>query len=168
MSWITDNAIKRIVNVYNRSKDKWYNEDIKALKILNEELINSQKNYVNDNILFAKLLAIHLKCEVDYYKDINFAKKNIHSALKEPLGFHIEKLKNSLTYIDFENYGNSIGLDFNFVDTEDSRVKNKEIINDNQKELIEKLKKVWSFEKVEQSIYNTANEFLKDIENYKL
>lgn len=44
MSWITENAMKRVFNAFKRSKDKIYKEDIEALKVLNEELLNNQKS----------------------------------------------------------------------------------------------------------------------------
>lgn len=166
MSWQTDNYIKRIFNAFKRSKDKIYTEDIEALKQLNNELIVMQKTYVNDNILFLKLLSIHLKTELDYFKDIGFAKKNIHSQLSLPIDYHINLLKKSLEHIDFENYGKSLGLSFEFLDSEETEIKDKEILTNNQKEIIEKLKKEWTYDKVEKALYNTANEFLKDTENY--
>jgi len=79
MSWHTDNAVKRIFNSFKRLKNQIFEQDIEALKLLNEELINNQKNYVNDNRLFLKLLAIHLKTEVDYFRDINFATMSFYT-----------------------------------------------------------------------------------------
>lgn len=166
MSWETDKYIKRIFNAFKRSKDKIYSEDIEALKQLNNELIVMQKTYVNDNILFLKLLSIHLKSELDYFKDISFAKKNINSQLYLPIDYHINLLKKSLEHIDFENYGKSLGLSFEFLDSEETEIKDKGILTNNQKEIIEKLKKEWTYDKVEKALYNTANEFLKDTENY--
>lgn len=166
MSWQTDNYIKRIFNAFKRSKDKIYTEDIEALKQLNNELIVMQKTYVNDNILFLKLLSIHLKTELDYFKDISFAKKNIHSQLSLPIDYHVNILKKSLEHIDFENYGKSLGLSFEFLDNKETEIKDKGILTNNQKEIIEKLKKEWTYDKVEKALYNTANEFLKDTENY--
>ena len=166
MSWLTDNAVKRIFNAFKRSKDKIYKEDIDALKLLNDELVNANKNYAIDNILFLKLLAIHLKTEVDYFRDINFAKQNINKALASPLSFHIEFLKTSLNEVDLDNYFKSIGIiQGSYLLSDDE--KNNETIRENQKGFIEKLEKEWTYEKIEQSLYNTTNEFIRDIKNYK-
>lgn len=166
MSWKTDLAIKRIFNSFKRLKNQIFTQDIDALKTLKEEIENSQKEYVNDNILFLKLLSIHLKTELDYFKDVNFAKKNIHKALSLPLSYHVEMLKMSLQQSDYENYAKEIGLSLDLFANKETKEKDKEILNKNQKEIIEKLKRVWDTKKIEQSLYNTANEFLKDVENY--
>lgn len=161
MSWLSDNAVKRIFNAFKRSKDKIYKEDIEALKLLNDELINSQKQYVNDNILYAKLLSVILMQEVRYFNDMKMAIKNVNGIFLLPLENHIENLRNELNRNDFNLYIESIGIDLNSNKNEDK------ILENNQKEIIEKLNKFWNYEKVEKSFYNTANDFLKDFNNYK-
>jgi len=161
LSWLSDNAVKRIFNAFKRSKDKIYKEDIEALKLLNDELINSQKQYVNDNILYAKLLSVILMQEVRYFNDMKMAIKNVNGIFLLPLENHIENLRNELNRNDFNLYIESIGIDLNSNKNEDK------ILENNQKEIIEKLNKFWNYEKVEKSFYNTANDFLKDFNNYK-
>lgn len=161
MSWLSDNAVKRIFNAFKRSKDKIYKEDIDALKLLNDELINSQKQYVNDNILYAKLLSVILMHEIRYFKDMKMAIKNVNGMFLLPLENHIENLRNELNTNDVNLYFESIGIDLNSDKNEDK------IIENNQKEIIEKLNKFWDYLKVEKSFYNTANDFLKDFNNYK-
>jgi len=158
---LSDNAVKRIFNAFKRSKDKIYKEDIEALKLLNDELINSQKQYVNDNILYAKLLSVILMQEVRYFNDMKMAIKNVNGIFLLPLENHIENLRNELNRNDFNLYIESIGIDLNSNKNEDK------ILENNQKEIIEKLNKFWNYEKVEKSFYNTANDFLKDFNNYK-
>ena len=64
MSWITENAMKRVFNVFKRAKERkvpiWEN-DIESLKTLNDALVEAEKRYVIDNILFLKLVCICLK-----------------------------------------------------------------------------------------------------------
>jgi hypothetical protein len=43
----------------------------------------------------------------------------------------------------------------------------KNIISNNQKEIIQQLKKNWDFELVEKSFVKTANELLKDVTYYE-
>jgi len=168
MSWHTDNAVKRIFNSFKRLKNQIFEQDIEALKLLNEELINNQKKYVNDNILFLKLLSIHLEVELNHFKDINFAKQNIHKGLNLPLSHHIELLKMKLNEVDLQNYFKSIGVIQKEVGqcTRLEDALNLEIISKEQKGIIEQLDKAWTYDKIEKSMYNTANEFLKDINNY--
>jgi len=171
MSWELDNAMKKIFSVYKRFKEqkgKLWDNDIEALKLVNSELENVKKQQAIDNILFLKLLTIHIKFELDYFKDISFAKQNTHKALLLPLSHHLELLRISLNQIDFENYIKSIGMSNDFLADKETGLNDNEILNKNQNEIIEKLGKFWTFEKIEKSMYNTCNEFIKDIENYKI
>jgi len=163
MSWINENAMKRVFSVYKRSKERkvpiWDN-DIDALKLLNEELKNATKHYVNDNMLFLKLVCICLKERSEHYSDIKMAVRSLDSDLKTPLPEAIEMLRMSLNHTDRINYLKEIGIDF------DSYANQDDILKANQKDFIKKLMTNWSFEKVENSLYNSTNDFLKDINNY--
>ncbi len=165
MSWHTDNALKRIVNLFKRSKEKVYKEDIAALQLLSDEILNGQKNYVNDNQLFAKLLCCVLKNNLDNYGSMKIAVKKSKDILSTPIQTHIEFLRMKLNEIDKREYLESLNIDLNnYSDSQDLEI--NKILKDNQKEIIEKLSKFWNYEKVEKSFYNSANEFLKDINNY--
>jgi hypothetical protein len=62
MSWQTQNALKG--TVFKRSKERnvpIYDNDIEAIKTLNTAIENASKSQVNDNLLFAKLLAILIR-----------------------------------------------------------------------------------------------------------
>ena len=161
MSWITENAIKRVFNAFKRSKDKIYKEDIEALKVLNEELLNNQKKYVNDNILFLKLVSVTLKERSEHYGDIKMAIKTISNDLQLPLIDNIEMLRISLNNTDRINYLKNIGIDF------ESNKNQDDILKANQQDFIKKLMNNWSIENVEKSLYNTTNDFLKDLNNYQ-
>lgn len=164
MSWATDNAIKRIVNVFKRSKDKVYKEDIQALQLLSDELINSQKNYVNDNILFAKLLNYTLRNELKNQGSMKMAIKSIDGILKTPLSHHTEFLRMELNNKDFLDYVESLGIETDHLNHKENN--NDLILTENQKEVQNKLLNFWNHDKVEKSFYNSANEFLRDINNY--
>ena len=163
MSWHSDLAVKRIFNSFKRLKNQIYNEDIEALKLLNEELLNSQKNYVNDNILFAKLLSHCLRNELKHQGSMKTAIKSIDSILKTPLSHHTEFLRMELNHKDFLDYLESLGIETDHFNYENN---NDLILTENQKEVTEKLNKFWNYDKVEKSFYNSANEFLKDVNNY--
>lgn len=165
MSWHSDNALKRILNVFKRSKEKVYKEDIAALQLLNDELVNSQEKYVNDNQLYAKLLCCILKNNLDNYGNMKIAIAKSKDILNTPLGNHIEFLRMKLNEIDTRDYLESLNIDLNnYSDSQDLEI--NKILLDNQKEVKEKLSKFWNYEKIEKSFYNTANEFLKDVTNY--
>jgi hypothetical protein len=164
MSWSTDNAVKRIFNSFKRLKNQIFEQDIEALKLLNEELINNQKNYVNDNILFAKLLNYALRNELKHQGSMKMAIKSIDSILKTPISNHTEFLRLELNHKDFLEYVESLGIETDHLNHKENN--NDLILTENQKEVQDKLTKFWNYDKVEKSFYNSANEFLKDINNY--
>lgn len=149
MSWKTEFAVKRIFNSFKRLKNQIFTQDIEALKLINETLAESEKQYINDNLLYAKLLCYVLDRNLHYHGDIKTAIKNAADILKEPLDFHLQMLhknindKNILKHID--------DIDFE---------------NTDQKELIKKLENSFSYESVEKSFFNTANDFLRETDNY--
>jgi hypothetical protein len=165
MSWTTDNAVKRIFNSFKRLKNQIFEQDIEALKLLNEELINSQKNYVNDNILFAKLLNYALINELKHQGSMKMAIKSIDSILKTPIAHHTEFLRLELNHKDFLEYVESLGIETDHLNHKENN--NDLILTENQKEVQDKLLNFWNYDKVEKSFYNSANEFLKDLNNYQ-
>jgi hypothetical protein len=70
-----------------------WEQDIEALKQLNTATENASKAYVNDNLLFAKLLAMQLRQEINHTQDIKQAIRNVGSALNAPLNYHIEGVR---------------------------------------------------------------------------
>lgn len=149
MSWKTDNSIKRIFNTFKRLKSQIFIQDIDALKSLNSIIIESEKNYVNDNLLYAKLLCYVLDRNLHHHDDIKTAIKNAADILKEPLEFHLRMLHKNIN-------------DKNIL----KHIENIDFEKTNQEELIKKLENSFTYESVEKSFYNTANDFLKETDNY--
>jgi len=162
MSWQLNNSLKRVFNAFKRNKKGIYSEDIEALKLINEAIENVNKEHVNDNLLYAKLLCVILKQNVGYYGDIQTAIKKISDDLKQPLNYHLQFLKIELNNVQIHDYLKSINVDTNFFSTKD----NSGVIKANEKEIIEAINKSWDIESVEKSFYNTANTFLKETNNY--
>jgi hypothetical protein len=169
MSWTEQNAFKRIYNVFKRNKNNIYSEDIDALKLLNTALENKNKEFVTKNLLYAKLLAIQLNQNLMYYGSIEQAINKIKSDLSLPLNFNLIYLQKNLSNTELTNYFNSIGVNISnpHLLTDEQKQNDKNIILDNQKEIIEQLKKNWDFELVEKSFVKTANELLKDVKYYE-
>jgi hypothetical protein len=165
MSWKLENNTKRIYNVFKRSKSQIYSEDIEALKEVLNHINDGNKAYVNDNILFAKLLTINLTQNLNYYGTIDVAIKEAGRLLTFPLNHHLEILRRNLNEQDLQNYFESIGI----VDWKNTKEReaNEQLLKDHEKEIVEKCKKNWTLQKVEKSLINSANDFLKDVDNYK-
>lgn len=149
MSWSTDNAVKRIFNSFKRLKTQIFTQDIEALKLINETISENEKSYVNDNLLYAKLLCYVLDRNLHYHDDIKIAIKNAADILKEPLEFHLAMLHKNIN-------------DKNIL----KHIENIDFENTDQKELIKKLENSFSYKSIEKSFYNTANDFLRETDNY--
>ena len=169
MSWTEQNAFKRIYNVFKRNKNNIYSEDIEALKLLNTALENKNKQFVTQNLLYAKLLAIQLNQNLMYYGNIDEAIKKIKSDLSLSLNYNLIYLQKNLSNTELINYFNSIGVNTSnpHLLSDEQKQNDKNIISDKQKEIIEQLKKNWDFELVEKSFVKTANELLKDVNYYE-
>ena len=169
MSWTEQNAFKRIYNVFKRNKNNIYSEDIEALKLLNTALENKNKEFVTQNLLYAKLLAIQLNQNLMYYGSIEEAIKKIKYDLSLSLNYNLIYLQKNLNNTELINYFKSIGVNTSnpHLLSDEQNQNDKNIISDNQKEIIEKLKKNWDFKLVEKSFVKTANELLKDVNYYE-
>jgi hypothetical protein len=150
MSWKLQNNTKRIYNVFKRSKSQIYSEDIEALKDVLNHINEGKKDMSVDNILFLKLLSIHLLQNLDYYGNIRGAVKECGKLLNQPLDHHIEKLRISLNYVEVNNYVDNLRME-----------------EYNDPKILDKLNKEWSYKVVENSLYNSCNDFIKDVDNYK-
>jgi len=141
MSWTTKKHITKIFNAFKRNKERIYKEDIEALKELDEIVNQSSKQIAKDNLIYAKLLCVFLRQNIHYYKDVKLALKQLQFQLKTPLDTQIEMLTIDLNMVDLQN-------------------------QETDKQLLNKLLNSWNKEQVEKSFYNSANDLLKEIENY--
>jgi organic radical activating enzyme len=167
MSWKNQNALKRVLNVFKRFKEqngKLWDNDIEAIKTLNTAIENTSKSQVNDNLLFAKLLAYVIDKNLHHTGDIKASIKIAADILKEPLDFHLQMMHRNINYKDLDNYLISLGIKEQVLKVDE--IENNKILSDNQKEYLEKLKTNWSLENVTKSFYNTANEFIQETDNY--
>jgi cupin superfamily acireductone dioxygenase involved in methionine salvage len=141
MSWEQKRYVTKIFNAFKRNKERIYKEDIEALKNLDEFINESSKTLTKDNLIYAKLLCVFLRQNVHYYKDIKFAIKELKFQLNIPLDRQIELLTYDLNLISLQNETDA-------------------------KEVFKKMDNPWTKEQVEKSFYNSANDLLKEIENY--
>lgn len=168
MGWIEKKSIQRIFNTFKRLKTGIYTEDIEALKQLNESNENASKTFVHGNLVFAKLYAISLRQNLNYYGSVKMAIKGINDELSKGINFQIEMLTKEINQKDLNDYFVSIGVNMDkvFLNVSEQGIYENNILKENQKEIVEKLKNNWSFKNVEQSFYKSANDVLKDINNY--
>lgn len=161
MSWKSDRAIERVVKLFKRAKSQIFDEDIKAIKTISETIEENEKKYVTDNILYAKLLCHSLNLSLHHHGNMKLAIKEADNVFKMSLREHLEMITINLNNQEVINYLKSIGFD---VDRE--ILSDVLELNGNQEEFLQKLKTNWELTKVSKSFYNTANEFLRDTDNY--
>ena len=141
MSWILKNNVAKIFNAFKRNKERIYKEDIEALKSLDDFINENSKAITKDNLLYAKLLCIFLRQNIHHYKAVKLAIKELKFQLNISLDRQIELLTYDLNLIELQK-------------------------QDTPEKFLDKLNKPWSKEVVEKSFYNSANDLLKEIENY--
>lgn len=170
MSWKEQNALKTVVNVFKRfhkQNGKIWDNETEAIKTINTALENNSKSYVNDNILFAKLLVYVLDRNVHHNGDIKASIKIVADILKEPLDYHLQMFQANLNQKGIDSYLQSIGFNLDHLNHSKERQEaNDKILKENQKGIIEKMKVNWTYQNVSKSFYNTANEFLQETDNY--
>lgn len=160
MSWKSDKSIDRVVKLYKRVPKQVFPEDIEAIKNINETILESEKDLVNDHVLFAKLVCYVLNLNLHHSGSMKGAIASLRTVLEKPISDQLEFLTMNLNQNELNNYFKSIGMNFNVMED------NSEIIKSNEKEIIEKIKNNWTKQKVTKSFNNTVNEFIKDINNY--
>ena len=141
MSWQNKKHISRIFNAFKRNKERIYKEDIEALKSLDELISKESEQTTKDNLIYAKLLCVFLRQNVHHYKDIKLAIKELKFQLNISLDRQIELLTYDLNLIELQKL-------------------------ESAEQVFEKMDNAWSKEQVEKSFYNSANDILKEIENY--
>jgi hypothetical protein len=167
MSWQNQNALKKVVSVLKRSKERnvpIYDNDIEAIKTLNTAIENIAKSNVVDNLLLAKLLCYVIDRNLHHNGDIKASIKVAADILKEPLDFHIQMLHKNINDKELDNYFISLGIKEQKLKADE--LENNKILKENEKEYLEKLKTNWSYDNVVKSFYNTANDFIKETDNY--
>ena len=160
MSWSNKKHIARIFNAFKRNKDRIYKEDIDALKSLDELINENSKAITTGNLVFAKLLCLYLRQNAYYYKGVKPAIKALQRDLKQPLEFNLTLLTKELNNIELTSFLKDKDVDC------DKWYTKKNLKKEDEQEVINKILNEWTLEIVEKAFYNSANDLLKDIENY--
>jgi hypothetical protein len=162
MSWKDHKSIERIFNTFKRNNKVIYQQDVDALKHLKESIELSERQMAHDNKLFLKLMIVVLKVNLEYYGNIKTAIKETSVFLRLPVEHHIQVLQKSLNIHEDLEFFKSLGIE-----TDNILKDEAEKLTENKSELLKKLMSSWTYETVEKSIYKSANDFLKDVDNYK-
>jgi len=101
---ILKDAIKRLSYTISK-QNKPNSTDADALNSIIEFMNLSNKQVIKDNELLAKMYCFVLKDFLFYYKNVNFASKQINKdILSKPLQYHLECLKINLDTNELTNF----------------------------------------------------------------
>lgn len=162
-------AIKRLR--FTLSKGNKPNQtDVEALNTILLFFDTTQKKQVDDNRIFAKLLAIDLKKRyLICNEDINEALKSLSRDLKNTLEFHIDTLSNKMISTQIINYVKTLKIDVpesEFNDPIALAKREDEFWDVHQRNILDEILFLNSKEQIRNNFYTTANEILNN-ENYR-
>jgi hypothetical protein len=159
----TKDAVSRLS--YTISKGNKPNETDKvALNSLIKFINNSDKEVVQENLLFAKLYTIVLSDFLLNYKDIDFANKQLNKELSTPLEFHIKILQQRLKTFELENYFKSKGITDPLL-TEDNLEKYKHLFPSISSIGVSESLDFWDYDNVVSHLNRNINESLTTYKN---
>lgn len=158
-------AIKRLKFTFSKG-NKPNQTDVEALNTILLLLNKTQKQKVEDNRVFAKLLAIDLYNRYNSCnQDINLALKTLGDKLKHPLEYHIELLSSRITSTQLVNYIKTLTIDVpenEFNDPIALAKREDEFWTVNQRNILDEILFFNSTEQLRNNFYNTANEILNN------
>lgn len=165
MSWKSQKAFKRIFNTFKRLNKQIYQEDIDALKDLNEIVEDMTELRIKDNTLFAKLLCNNIYWNMILTNDIQQSIRMVQDDLDVSLNEHIKRLTHELNHSELVKLMKSKGIEFELKSNKEEQEK---IIKENQREFTQKVLDNWDFDTVQKSFYKTANEMISNPDNYSI
>lgn len=162
-------AIKRLgYTISNQNKPN--QTDAEAINEIIRFTNNAFSNSVNDNLLFAKLLAIDLKRRyLICNQDINETLKSLSRDLKNPLEFHIDTLSNKMISTQIINYVKTLKIDVpesEFNDPIALAKRENQFWDEHEKNILNEILFMNSKEQIKDKFYMTANEILNN-DKYK-
>lgn len=138
--------------------------DFDCLTFLAEWCNREKEKNKNENYMFAKLYCYIFIQEIQFYKDVDFAKKRMYDILEMPLIQHYILFTQKLNDIEFNKYLISKGINI-----EKIYYSEKNIDEENKKlkeceEFFEKVNK-WTVEQVGKSLDAQITETINRFEN---
>jgi hypothetical protein len=176
------NEVYNIEKAINRLSWRFKNNNIKVNEskiIINEadvlavdflvNWINQQKQEtLKGNLLFAKLFCYAFHNELTFYNgDAKLAQQKIVEQLKIPIGYHYDKIHDTLNMLELNNYMKQIGViqKHPLTRNDEENKKNAELFKINNKEIVKKIMGTWSVENVYKSLNNTITECINRFKN---
>lgn len=154
-------AIKRLrFTVGNQNKAN--QTDIEALNMVLETIGKSQKETVEDNRPFAKLLCMYISWKYQIgSNDINAVINLIENDFKKPLDYHITALSNQMRTTQLLNFVNTLRVDGTPSEFENPEQLEQKFWNVNQQQVFDEIKFLNSEANITNQFYMTANQILQ-------
>lgn len=162
-----EKALNRI-NWRFKNKSITPNElDHESVKFLNEWINRQKEISLKKNILFAKLFCYAFKNEIQFYKNPKQSQRKLYEEMELPIDFHYESVLEKLNEVEYNNFLVSKGFpDKHPMQLTESEIQlRNELIEANEKELLNFLKGKWDIKTVTKSLNNTITELINRFPN---
>lgn len=140
--------------------------DLDAYSYLANWVMESKKQALKKDILFAKLFCRVFAQEVDFYKgDFKFAQKSMHDYLKHPIEFYYEKFTKEVNDVLMNKYIADLGISKKhpaLMSNKERELENELLKNDTIMDYFEGILKE---DKVFISLNNTITEYINKYKN---
>jgi len=140
--------------------------DLEAYSFLANWVMESKKQALKNDILFAKLFCRVFAQEVDFYKgDFKLAQKKMHDYLKHPIEFYYEKFTQEVNDVLMNKYIAELGITNKHpaVMSDKERELENELLKD--KMIMDYFEGILKEDKVFISLNNTITEFINKYKN---
>lgn len=146
----------------NESKIVINELDQKSVDFLNEWVERQKIESLQQNLLFAKLFTYSLLNEIEFYKDVEFANNKINEVCRMDIQQLYDEVYRKMNNLEYLKFCKENGIITDHIEkmtlNKEQKEKQKELIKQNEKQLIEILKGLWSKEKIYKSLNNTISE----------
>jgi hypothetical protein len=162
-----EKAMQRIVWRVSNGTYTPNQNDVEAITIVAEWINRQKTDEIQKNKIFAKMYVYCFINEIEFFKDLKFAQRKLHTVLKMPLIQLYDGFKNKFNEIELNAVKKSLGfsnLDAEFM-PDYQKQKESDLIKQNL-ELIQKYSQgIWTTEKIEKGLNNQISEAINHYKN---
>jgi len=161
-----DIALHELYNKVADDPDSTH-EQITAVNTLVDWINGQKKSYLENHKLFAKVYILYFGQLLNYYRDVEFAQKELHKSLSDSVPHHAEWFRIIFNSIESEKFNKSIGLSnkHNLLQTYEEREADLKIVQANQSEFLRHINK-WDSDKIIESLNNQISEAINKYSRY--
>jgi hypothetical protein len=162
-----EKAMQRIIWRLSNGTYTPNQNDVEAVTFLAEWINREKEKTIKENYIFAKLYVNQFIQEIEFYRDIKFAQRNLNEMLQKPIISFYENFHDRLNFLELMKYSKKIGLNEKhpaFLNIEEIDA-DRQILKENEKTYIEYANGIWNYQTVEKSLNNQITEAINRYKN---